>query len=360
MDESTDITEYFIGADDESTNITEYFTGGIDQVTGGIGHVIGGSDFHTISKNSSDYKDSVTRALLSDDISECSLYLGKASVCMTDTMLNSVSKHLHIDGTSEEILSAAKSATNCDDERCVLKAMEPVVGREVTEHEISTRLKVAGPTDSKLLNNINIDETLRQWTIPYPDFYPYHFHMLNYAQYAYVDGYVVRRPDTLATVTFADLYPKYKCCGCVINTDTYQGPGQHWMALFADARGSDWTVEFFNSSGNGPAPEWVNWMEKTRAVMEEIIASSGIKATVRTVRASSVRHQKSRTECGLYSLFYIWARLNRIPVEYFATNHIPDQLMFELRQHLFNDTSRQKLKKFTWNEYKNTAKIKWE
>jgi hypothetical protein len=141
------------------------------------------------------------------------------------------------------------------------------------------------------------------------------------------------------------------------------------MALFADARGdTEWTVEFFNSSGNAPAPEWINWLEKTKNLMEGIVTQvsaqtagqSVTSPTVRIVRASTMRHQQSRSECGLYSLFYIWARLHKVPTSYFMKNLIPDSLMFEFRQHLFEDPSRKTMRRFNWEEYKNTVKIKWE
>jgi hypothetical protein len=260
----------------------------------------------------------------------------------------------------------------------VLEKMEPIIGSEVVDMESKLFLKIAGPTDVKLLSNVNIDATLQQWAQMYRDFYPYNFHMRNFTSYCYRDGRILHEPDTLATISFTDLYNNdrggsrnsainagYRCAGCVINTDVYQGPGEHWMALFADARSdNEWTVEFFNSSGNSPAPEWVNWMEKTKVCMENIIAqlTVGSKKSpiVRMVKSSSIRHQRSRTECGLYSLFYIWARLNKIPVEYFSTNHVPDQLMFEFRQHLFDDPTRPAMKKFDWDEYTKNTRVRWE
>ncbi len=305
--------------------------------------------------------------LLPESISECALYLNKpdGEVCMSDTATNAIGSVLSIKGDKREVVDEAKRQLRCETERCVLEKLSPQLGYENARREILVNLKVSGPTDNTLLSNINIDSTLQQWQIKFSDFYPYSFNMLNYASYSYVKGRVVNQPDTLATVRFDHLYTgvangkKHRCAGCVINTDTYQGAGKHWMALFADARGkSQWTVEFFNSSGGAPSPEWVNWMEKTRVVMEGIVGSGNIK--VKSMRASSLHHQRSRSECGLYSLFYIWARLNGVPVEYFATNRISDQLMFEFRQHLFNDPNRKALKKFVWSEYKQTTKIEWE
>ena len=78
------------------------------------------------------------------------------------------------------------------------------------------------------------------------------------------------------------------------------------------------------------------------------------------MRVSNLRHQKSKSECGVYSLFYIWARVHNIPPEQFSKNAIPDKLMFEFRQHLFADPTRMELKTFDWDAFKGTTKIEWE
>jgi catalase len=134
------------------------------------------------------------------------------------------------------------------------------------------------------------------------------------------------------------------------------------MVLFADVRETRYTVEFFNSSGNSPDAEWVNWMVKTKAGIENLIEKGVLpKKDVEILKVSNIRHQKSKSECGLYALFYIWMRLNGVPPEYFATTPVPDQHMFEFRQHLFNDRKRQpSIKKFHWETYRGQVNIKWE
>jgi hypothetical protein len=131
------------------------------------------------------------------------------------------------------------------------------------------------------------------------------------------------------------------------------------MALFVDTTKPVWTVEFFNSSGNNPQPEWMNWMEKTKNILERITARDKLPNTVKIIKASSLQHQWSRTECGLYSLFYIWARLNGVPADYFEHNTIPDQLMFEFRHHIFHN-KKSTIKKFDWDKYQSEIKLEWE
>jgi hypothetical protein len=325
------------------------------------------SKSHKISHDESVQKDTVVGKLIPNEISECALYLNKqpGETCMSNETVNMVGQVLNI---SSNIINTAKEKLGCENERCILGKLIPHLGEDRVRHEINTYLKIKGPTGNELLSNVHIDSTLKQWSANvFNDFFPYNFNMLNYASYAYDNGYVLHRPDTLASVLFIDLYngefngKKYKCAACIINSDVYQGEGKHWMALFADARGKDrWTVEFFNSSGNSPAPEWISWLIKTRTGMEAIIDRAKMKMPVEVMKVSNIRHQQSKSECGLYSLFYVWARLHGVPPEYFMNTPIPDQLMFEFRQHLFEDPKRRTIKKFDWIAYKQQVNIEWE
>lgn len=341
------------------------YTGGS---VGGIaadGTVSGGARGHR-TRTEVVPKDATLTALIPGQISECALHTGKTGVCMSNEAIGAVSKTIGAAGPPAEIVAAAKQKTGCNTEKCVLTRLSGAIGEDVTRRELNANFKVKGPRGSKLLSNVNIDAVMRQWTIKYPDFFPYNFNMRNYASYSYDAGYVLDRPDTLATILFSDLYDgshdgrEYRCCGCIINSDTYQGDGKHWMALFADARADNWTIEFFNSSGNAPAPEWVNWMEKTRVQMENICEASGRKCNVELVRVTDIRHQNSRSECGVYSLFYIWARLHGIPPEYFKSTPIPDQIMFEFRQQLFDEEGFSGMTKFEWGGYQKMVRVEWE
>ena len=46
-------------------------------------------------------------------------------------------------------------------------------------------------------------------------------------------------------------------------------------------------------------------------------------------------HQESRTECGLYALFYIRRRLEGTPLSFFEERPVPDEAMTAFRQHVF-------------------------
>jgi len=324
------------------------------------GAILGGVEVYNNTRESVE-KDKIVSQLVKDNISECAVYLNRApgEPCIAPETTKKIGAALGITGSPAEIVNSSKQKLSCDSERCLLGQLERVIGRDRAEYEKKVHLKIEGPTDSSLLSNKNIDGVMFQWSIAFPEFYAYNFNMKNYASYSWRNGRVNDSPDTLATISFTDLYAAGKrCAGCIINSDVYQGDGKHWMCLFADARNpSKYTVEFFNSSGNAPAPEWVNWLIKTKNQMEGL---SPKPTEVEIIKVTNIRHQQSKSECGLYSLFYIWARLNNIPTDYFMNNIIQDQTMFEFRQHLFDDKTRKSLKKFNWDEYKKTTDIEWE
>jgi hypothetical protein len=75
---------------------------------------------------------------------------------------------------------------------------------------------------------------------------------------------------------------------------------------------------------------------------------------------SSIRHQHTRSECGVYSLFYIWSRLNGTPVSYFQNTPVPDNVMFEFRQHLFSGREYVSDNAFDFEKFKSGVQIEWE
>jgi hypothetical protein len=399
----TSLADIMIHGGDDGGFGPQQLGGGNDSDDGsGFGAgVTGGGRSYKSDHSAPVMKDKVIELLIPDAITECALYLEKhpGEPCSSADTLQAVATAIGVIGNAggnTAIMDAAKIKLHCDTEKCVLMKLKPQLGPQRVSAELATAFKLRGPIDSQLLNNVNIDRTLAQWALRYRDFFPYNFNMVDYANHSFVNGEVVNRPDTLATISFADLYTgayngtKYRRAACVINSDVSHGGGKHWMALFVRAgnaaklpnaatapnpgvhsrpvvSGNDvasanetCSVEFFNSSGNAPAPEWVNWMQKTRDQMEALYAGGlgATSCTVNIVKVTTIRHQQSRSECGLYSLFYIWARLHDVPIEYFTTTPIPDQLMFEFRQHLFETPAT--MKSFDWSKFLSRNRVKWE
>ena len=309
----------------------------------------GGLTKYSLDKNAQPYKDAVISKLVPENVGEC-----PGGICMSK---QAEEKVLAVAGV--KTIEDAKRAHKCDSEVCLLETLKPQLGAQLVDAEIRNS-KLQGPTDNSLLSNVHIDSAMSWFARRFPGFFPYNFNMRNYIDYSYVNKRVIPKPDTLATIRILSLLNgthngmKYRTAGCVINDDVYQGPGTHWMALFMDARHDTITLEFFNSSAGAPNAAWCNWMRKNKAELE----SSGRK--VECVRVDEIRHQHSITECGVYSLFYIYSRLNGVPAKYFMSNPVPDQIMFEFRQHLFGGEKGVVDGKFDWAEYKKAVNVAWE
>lgn len=301
------------------------------------------------------FKDNVTGRLVPEVVSECSL-VRKGSIkgtCLSDEAIKILGEKagIPINVPEEQVIVEIRKRYGTNDDK-------DLIGYLPKDHATRELMyfKVSGPEGVSLLSNEDIDAILRQWTTMFPDFYPYSFNMLNYTEYSFRHGRVVREPDTLATVNPEELFRKYKTCGCIINSDVYQGHGKHWMALFADTRSRPCTVEFFNSSGRSPAPEWTSWMQRVQLAISRI---HGIPEKEVQVITSNRVQQYSMTECGVYSLFYIWSRLNGVPAKYFNENDIHDELMFEFRAHLFSGYN-QESKTWSYDIFKKDTKVRWD
>lgn len=262
------------------------------------------------------------------------------------------------------IIRTAANILDCTSESCVVthpSLRKFIIDRttsEITtqdlENELDQRFKVQGPRNSlELLSNEHIDKTLQRWARSFPDFFPCPFAMMDFNTNGDFFG-SVSLPSILDGDVQANLgngivrKNKFQCFGCVVNTDVRSGIGKHWVAIFVDCRPKPegtsmmtepWSVEYFNSTGRPPPKTMLYWMEHTRSQLANYRSSKKeYRNTVNdviTVAVSDMNHQQSRTECGLYALFYIRRRLEKVPYSFFDQQIIPDSAMTEFRQHVF-------------------------
>lgn len=231
---------------------------------------------------------------------------------------------------------AAAALLNCDSESCVVshpafrEFAEPKIGEAKIEANLDQRFKTEGPRDSrKWLSNHNIDETLKRWSLAFPEFHHCPFSMIDFE----------RTGGPLARLDVAGILggKSKTCIGGVINTGASSGKGKHWVCFFVDARESRdsrrVTVEYFNSTGRPPPKQVVEWMEKTRASLLQAPGSRFPR--VDTVVVTRVPHQNSNTECGMYALYYIRCRLVGRGYETFERDRIPDAAMADFRKFVF-------------------------
>lgn len=280
-----------------------------------------------------------------NDDNDCAL--GIEGVCSTSAVVDDMKEFLQHRGVSvgandsaELIVDKTLEELDCDDELCILSSAK--FARHSNKRDINesmSRLKPEGPAEStKLLNNNNIDEVLSRLEISFPKFYHMPFQMIDFAgekdshgHWAVVKGQTIT-PTELGKIDMVrDVIDQgYDTFGVVLNTDKRTNRGIHWFSLFCDFRSQPYTIEYFNSSGNLPMKQVQAWLIKTESALRDA------GKNVRVVALTGMIHQKdSDTECGPYSLYYIYNRLKGVPPENFQQKRVPDRAMIEFRRDLF-------------------------
>lgn len=256
-----------------------------------------------------------------------------------------------------EVMKSAAKKLGCSSEGCVVSHPKVInfisseIGEEAAEEHlkgVKTQLKTIGPRyGNKLLSNFKIDDVLCRWAVEFPSFFNCPFAMFDFQT---VPGYRLAEIDlhkVLEGKESQDIFdgdnasengfkPTVRKCdtfACVLNTDVSSGKGKHWVCVFADMRCSPATVEYFNSSGRPPPKQITAWMER----QSSLLCSHGVDS--KTVITSRITHQKSKTECGLYALYYIRSRLEGEPFSLFREKRVPDSLMQDFRKHVFSGSS---------------------
>jgi hypothetical protein len=182
------------------------------------------------------------------------------------------------------------------------------------------------------LNNAHIDETMEKFAIMFPDFHAYPFVM---------DGFMGRPDVQLNSLPPAHLYQQGKRrWGVVINTDTYSGPGKHWTCMYGDMSSSSiWTIEYFNSSSNPPFPDVAAWIKRTEHELIELISTLRLDPPpfIRVITNPNDYQRGEGHHCGVYSLVYIWQRLNGVDPDKYLRKKISNAHVLAFRRYMFNE-----------------------
>jgi len=216
--------------------------------------------------------------------------------------------------------------------------------------------------EQELISNFDIIDILNQFMTISSHFYSLGYNMLDFEK-------------TRESLVSTDYMQKYKMgytqFGVVINTDYSTGQGKHWFAMFINleprnklknldkiiglkqefiqvfkkynttlklsnnnteeyASNNNCTIEYFNSSGNSPKTQIVKFMEDHKAKFEK-----EFNKPFKILTNVGVQHQHEETECGVYAIIFILARILGIPFETFVENKIRDDVMLKFRNNLF-------------------------
>lgn len=177
------------------------------------------------------------------------------------------------------------------------------------------------------LSSDDIDAVEKSYTEIFPDYYyvatvPIDFDLKSETQTCLISA--------LCSMKLKDLYDKGKQrIGIVINTDPHDGPGQHWVSVFADIRPElEYPrVTYFDSYATAPESEVKALMKRWKTQWDATgVHSKGMKMTF-----NKTRHQYKDSECGMYCLYFHYACLMNLPMD----ETMPDDVVNSFRNLLF-------------------------
>jgi hypothetical protein len=267
-----------------------------------------------------------------DDIKkECGFHITKEKgFCAPDHIVDKIKEahSIYIEDETE-VLDELKKKYNCKTEVCVLT--HPTVKQQIGDSKIydiiSEYFKPSGPRDTNnWLSNTDIDDVLYQIQKKYADtksFLHIPFQMIDFEK---------TRSD-LAMLDWPKKYEEgFRSFGTVLNTDYSTGRGKHWFAIYGsfEDTNNEFTIEYFNSSGELPMNQVSTWMKRVKNEWQ-----SHFNKPIKDIVVTRIVNQQDDWNCGPYSLYYIISRLSGTDYKYFKDNAIGDENMQEFRKYLF-------------------------
>lgn len=254
-------------------------------------------------------------------------------------MMPIISENPLPDEEKAALLKNAQEKLGCDSEVCVLAAAQTLIGVEKAKQILELNYRHDGPTNRDWLSNVDIDRTLQQFMVKFKDFYAYRFNMSDFQVRDLIEGQTPQLIDESPIDVF--MRTNKRRFACAFNTDTSKGGGIHWVSFFCDLSDSkEWTVEFFDSAAGEYKSFTKYCCDLHKKINDRIAKMPEYKdVNVKLVFNNKLSHQRSSSECGVYTLYYIYNRLCGVPHEYFKTTRIPDEKMYEFRKIIFAKTT---------------------
>ncbi len=116
--------------------------------------------------------------------------------------------------------------------------------------------------------------------------------------------------------------------GIIFNTDTSDGPGQHWVGVFSEFNDKKAQINFYDSYGEKPQPLIYKFLKQLAQKFEK----NKIEAVI---IYNDRRHQYGGSECSVFSMNFILERLNGTTMYDISKMKILDKDMNYLRQILY-------------------------
>lgn len=265
------------------------------------------------------------------------------------------------DTNAKRIWWALKEKLDCQKEDCWLEQLsDPIMKARIRKFIFAPKQPPEWESNpDEWLSNFDIEDVVKQYEASHPTF--------KLIGPTTID-FDTRLPEKDGKCVLEDLCQfdlarfikaKRTKIGIVFNLDRHDQSGSHWVSMFIDV--DNQYIMFFDSADNPIPPEI--WKKDIK--MKSVIVPGGNAGTLPLVnrimtQANTLgmrftfysnrgnKHQKSNTECGMYSLFFIITMLTGetpftkgvMSVEarrnLFMKKKIPDKTVFGYRRLYFN------------------------
>lgn len=120
--------------------------------------------------------------------------------------------------------------------------------------------------------------------------------------------------------------------GFVFNLDPHDRRGSHWVSMFLNLTQPEYFIGFFDSYGSPPPKQIVKLIQRLR---DQVHNCLGVNLKY---KCNTIQHQHQSTECGVYSLYFIYRCLQGHSFELITENIILDNDINKFRQFFFRPT----------------------
>ena len=116
--------------------------------------------------------------------------------------------------------------------------------------------------------------------------------------------------------------------GLVVNLDTHNMPGSHWVSVFIDLKKG--YIYFYDSCAGAPDEEIKLLCDE---IKKYVISKNINKKNI--INYNKTRHQFKDTECGVYSINFIMRMIRGDSFETIISQGIDDDKMNRCRKHIY-------------------------
>jgi hypothetical protein len=291
----------------------------------------------------------------------CSPYVSDKKVsnstCYTVELLDIIRKEYNKSHTPSEYIPWSNPTTiwktlnsrlvNCEKEDCWLKVIKDSELRNNIQNIVFAPKQPPEWKKDKntWLTDLDIRNVMKQYEKTYPEFKfigPSPIDFDTKIQEFTSESLCVW--EELCNIDIGKLYSKgITKLGMVFNLDAHDMPGSHWVSLFVDLKPNDGHspfVMYFDSVGNN-VPKEIN------SLIKKIMHQSRKNHIYMQKIISHREHQKSNTECGMYSLFFNITMLTgesellknkstKGKIHLFTKENIPDKYVEFYRNKYYN------------------------